>query len=86
MNLLWVAALAAVVLIEKLLPLGDRMARLGGLVLAAYGIWLLAAGSPKSCLIVWRSGHRLRGFVRRPASVRKVTSVGRAGAYEHTRQ
>jgi predicted metal-binding membrane protein len=42
MNLLWVAALAAVVLIEKLFPLGVWMARFGGLLLAAYGIGLLA--------------------------------------------
>jgi len=41
MNLLWVAVLAAVVLIEKLFPLGVWMARIGGLLLAAYGIRLL---------------------------------------------
>jgi predicted metal-binding membrane protein len=44
MNLAWVAMLAAVVLIEKLLPLGDWMARIGGVALAAYGAWLLASG------------------------------------------
>jgi predicted metal-binding membrane protein len=42
MNLLWVAALAAVVLIEKLFPLGVWMTRIGGLLLAAYGVGLLA--------------------------------------------
>jgi predicted metal-binding membrane protein len=42
MNLLWVAALAAVVLIEKLLPRGVWMARIGGVLMVAYGIWLLA--------------------------------------------
>ena len=42
MNLLWVAVLAAVVLIEKLFPLGVWMARIGGVLLAAYGIGLLA--------------------------------------------
>ncbi len=42
MNLLWVAALAAVVLVEKLFPLGPWMARIGGLLLAAWGIALLA--------------------------------------------
>jgi len=42
MNLLWVAVLAAVVLIEKLFPLGVWMARVGGVLLAAYGIGLLA--------------------------------------------
>ena len=35
------AVLAAVVLIEKLFPLGLWMARISGLVLAAYGIGLL---------------------------------------------
>ena len=42
MNFLWVAVLAAVVLIEKLFPLGVWMARIGGVLLAAYGIGLLA--------------------------------------------
>jgi predicted metal-binding membrane protein len=42
MNLLWVAVLAAVVLIEKLFPLGVWMARISGLLLAAYGVGLLA--------------------------------------------
>ena len=41
MNLLWVAALAAVVLVEKLFPLGIWVARISGLLLAAYGVWLL---------------------------------------------
>jgi predicted metal-binding membrane protein len=42
MSLLWVAVLAAVVLIEKLFPLGVWMARIGGVLLAAYGSGLLA--------------------------------------------
>ena len=41
MNMLWVAVLATVVLIEKLLPLGVWMARISGALLAAYGIGLL---------------------------------------------
>jgi predicted metal-binding membrane protein len=44
MNLLWVAALTVVVLIEKLVPLGDWMARIGGVALAGYGVWLLVGG------------------------------------------
>jgi predicted metal-binding membrane protein len=44
MNLLWVAALAVVVLVEKLLPLGEWTAGLFGTALAAYGLWLLAIG------------------------------------------
>lgn len=43
MNLLWVAALAAVVLVEKLSP-GPWVGRIGGAVLAVYGVWLLAMG------------------------------------------
>ena len=41
MNLLWVAVLAVVVLVEKLFPLGVWMARIGGVLLAACGIGLL---------------------------------------------
>ena len=41
MNLLWVAVLAAVVMVEKLFPLGFWMARIGGLLLVGYGIRLL---------------------------------------------
>jgi predicted metal-binding membrane protein len=40
MNLLWVAGLAAVVLIEKLMP-GPWIGRIGGVLLAAGGVWLL---------------------------------------------
>jgi predicted metal-binding membrane protein len=43
MNLLWVAALAAVVLVEKLLPLGAWTARIGGVLLIGWGAWLLVA-------------------------------------------
>jgi predicted metal-binding membrane protein len=41
MNLAWVAALAAIVLLEKLVS-HPWVSRLGGVVLAAYGGWLLA--------------------------------------------
>ena len=41
MNLIWVAALAAVVLAEKLFPPGVWIARIGGLLLIAWGIRLL---------------------------------------------
>ena len=43
MNLLWVAAIAAFVLAEKLLPVGVRLGRFGGLVMLAFGLWLLIA-------------------------------------------
>lgn len=41
MNLLWVAGLAVVVLVEKLVP-GPWFARVAGALLAAGGVWLLA--------------------------------------------
>jgi predicted metal-binding membrane protein len=44
MNLAWVVVLTAVVLVEKLFPLGPWIARTGGVLLAGYGVWLLAAG------------------------------------------
>ncbi len=42
MNLVWVAALTAVVLVEKLLPGGEWIARIGGVLLVACGAWLVA--------------------------------------------
>ena len=41
MNLLWVAAIAAFVFAEKLLPGGVWVGRIGGGAMAAFGIWLL---------------------------------------------
>jgi len=42
MNLLWVAGIAIIVLIEKVTPRGDLFARLAGVVLAAAGMVLAA--------------------------------------------
>jgi predicted metal-binding membrane protein len=42
MNLVWVAALAALVLVEKLLPFGAWTARVTGVAMVAYGGWLMA--------------------------------------------
>jgi predicted metal-binding membrane protein len=42
MNLLWVATIAAFVLVEKLVPGGDRLGRVAGVVLIGWGGWLLA--------------------------------------------
>lgn len=42
MNLVWVAAIAAFVFAEKLLPGGVWIARAGGGAMAAFGVWLLA--------------------------------------------
>ena len=41
MNVLWIAALAVLVLFEKLTPIGRWIARLAGCVLVATGIWML---------------------------------------------
>jgi predicted metal-binding membrane protein len=45
MNLAWVAALAVVVLVEKIVPGGERIARLGGLALVAAGLLLIVVGA-----------------------------------------
>ncbi|MFQ5982463.1 MAG: DUF2182 domain-containing protein [Woeseiaceae bacterium] len=43
MNLLWIAFLAAFVLVEKLLPFGAKFGRIGGSIMFAVGIyWLLS--------------------------------------------
>jgi predicted metal-binding membrane protein len=41
MNLLWIAVLAILVLVEKALPFGQIVARLAGAAFVAAGIWLL---------------------------------------------
>jgi predicted metal-binding membrane protein len=40
MNLLWVAALALFVLIEKVVPAGGRLGKAGGILLVAWGAWI----------------------------------------------
>ena len=42
MNLLWIAALAILVLAEKVLPFGRAVARLAGIVFVVGGFWLIA--------------------------------------------
>lgn len=42
MNLLWVAVLAAFVLVEKTAPAGGWVGRVAGVVLVGWGVWLLA--------------------------------------------
>jgi predicted metal-binding membrane protein len=44
MNLLWVAAIAALVLIEKVAPSGEWVSRVTGLLLIVLGVWILASG------------------------------------------
>ncbi len=41
MNLLWLAALSALVLVEKVAPQGMRLGRAWGVLLAAAGVWAL---------------------------------------------
>jgi predicted metal-binding membrane protein len=41
MNLLWVAAIGALVLVEKLLPAGQWIARISGVLMLAFGTYLL---------------------------------------------
>jgi len=42
MNLLWVAAIAAWVLLEKVLPAGEALARGAGALAIAFGAWMIA--------------------------------------------
>ena len=42
MNLLWVAAIAGFVLIEKVAPGGERLVRATGVVLVGWGAWMVA--------------------------------------------
>ncbi len=44
MNLLWIAALAIFVLLEKLLPRGDLVGRASGGLMLAAGLWLMFTG------------------------------------------
>ena len=42
MNLLWVAAIAGFILLEKVAPGGDRLGRVAGVVLVGWGAWMVA--------------------------------------------
>ena len=42
MNLLWIAALASFVLVEKVAPAGPWVGRVAGVGLLAWGVWMLA--------------------------------------------
>jgi predicted metal-binding membrane protein len=42
MNLLWMAALTALCLIEKIAPAGDRIGRIAGIGFIGWGAWLIA--------------------------------------------
>jgi predicted metal-binding membrane protein len=42
MNLLWVGAIAGFILLEKVVPGGDRLGRVAGVVLVGGGVWMVA--------------------------------------------
>ena len=42
MNLAWIAALAGLVLVEKIVPGGGWIGRAGGVALVAAGVWMIA--------------------------------------------
>jgi predicted metal-binding membrane protein len=44
MNVLWIAAIAILILIEKIIPTGRWLPRIVGIVLAGSGVWLLSVG------------------------------------------
>jgi predicted metal-binding membrane protein len=44
MNVLWIAGIAVFVLAEKVIPSGHALSRIGGVVLAVAGIWLIVSG------------------------------------------
>jgi predicted metal-binding membrane protein len=41
MNLIWVAAIAGFILLEKVVPAGDRLGRVAGILLAGWGVWMV---------------------------------------------
>jgi predicted metal-binding membrane protein len=41
MNLIWVAAIAGFILLEKVAPAGDRLGRVVGILLAGWGVWMV---------------------------------------------
>jgi len=43
MNLLWIAVLAVLVLVEKVAPAGHYLSRMAGVVFVIWGIWLVAS-------------------------------------------
>ncbi|TIX38041.1 MAG: DUF2182 domain-containing protein, partial [Mesorhizobium sp.] len=42
MNVLWIAAIAILILLEKTVPTGRALPRISGAVMVAIGVWLLA--------------------------------------------
>jgi predicted metal-binding membrane protein len=59
MNLLWMAAIAALVVVEKVTPKGDLIGRLAGAALIAAGVALIGAWGA-AALLLWGAGLSLR--------------------------
>jgi len=51
MNLLWIAALATLVLAEKVIPFGRLVARIAGVCFVAAGIWLLTPSAMSAFIV-----------------------------------
>jgi len=45
MNLVWIAALAAFVLAEKVIPVGERVSKVTGILLVGWGVWAVLAAA-----------------------------------------
>ena len=67
MNVLWIAALTAIALVEKLAPRQWLLPRIAGVALVAWGVWILARGEPirqaqddSACGPAWRNVEKAR--------------------------
>jgi hypothetical protein len=63
MNVLWIALLALLVLLEKLTPIGRWIARAAGAACVAAGAWMLLSSPTAAASTTWRvevvaNGHR----------------------------
>ena len=48
MNLVWIAALAAFVLAEKVVPMGERVSKITGVLLVGWGVWAIVTSAMRS--------------------------------------
>ena len=46
MNLAWIVLLSVLVLLEKIVPRGDRLARAAGVLMVCWGVWMALTGFP----------------------------------------
>jgi len=71
MNLLWIAALAGFVLLEKVLPHGSLVGRAIGAMLIAAGVWMLAGTGTAG---TWRPRKTSRRIPQMPGGLRRRSS------------